>query len=63
MKKDKGEPKRKWYADIAFTPEPLKSFDNRACRFKQEYQLPKDVLEADYSINEAASTVCKEINK
>ena len=50
-KKDKGEPKRKWYADIAFTPEPLKSFDNPACRFKQEYQLLKDALEADYSIN------------
>ena len=47
-KKGKGKLERKWCADIVFTPEPLKSFDDRARGVQPEYQLREDVPEANY---------------
>ena len=65
--KDKGKPKRKWRADIAYTTQPLQVFDDPACGVQPEYQLPEDAPEADYFTyffdGEIVFTACKETNR
>ena len=48
--------------DIAYTPELLKVFDDRACRVQQKMHL-KLINSPNFFDGEVASTVCKQTNR